>query len=90
MAMSAERHRALEILAGSSLGRTEATLLAHGFTTDPLVDLGTKGWRRLKPCMLASGPSDAHHEAVVSADRWPDHVPIMRGPNGPGTGPKPG
>jgi hypothetical protein len=28
MAMSAERHRALEILAGSSLGCTEATLLA--------------------------------------------------------------
>jgi hypothetical protein len=38
MAMSAERYRALEILAGSSLGCTEATLLAHGFTTDLLVD----------------------------------------------------
>jgi hypothetical protein len=32
-------HRALEILAGSSLGCTEATLLAPGRTTDLLVDL---------------------------------------------------
>ena len=41
--MSAERHRALEILAGSSLGCTEATLMAHGFTTNLLVDLVHEG-----------------------------------------------
>ena len=32
MAMSAERHRALRLLAGSPLGATEAIMLAHGFT----------------------------------------------------------
>ena len=32
MAMSAERHRALRLLAGSPLGCTEAIMLAHGFT----------------------------------------------------------
>jgi hypothetical protein len=32
MAVSAERHRALRLLAGSPLGVTEAIMLAHGFT----------------------------------------------------------
>jgi hypothetical protein len=32
MAVSAERNRALRLLAGSPLGVTEAILLAHGFT----------------------------------------------------------
>jgi hypothetical protein len=32
MAMSAERHRALRLLAGAPLGVTEAIMLAHGFT----------------------------------------------------------
>jgi hypothetical protein len=27
-------------------------------------------------------PLRARHEAVVSADRWPDHVATVRGPNG--------
>jgi hypothetical protein len=36
MAMSTERHRALEILAGSSLGCTEAIMLAHAFTIEML------------------------------------------------------
>jgi hypothetical protein len=34
--LSAEQRRALWLLAGSSHGCTEATLLAHGFTTRPL------------------------------------------------------
>ena len=34
-----ERRRALELLAASPGGCTEAIILAHGFTTDFLVDL---------------------------------------------------
>jgi len=34
-----ERRRALELLAASPDGCTEAIILAHGFTTDFLVDL---------------------------------------------------
>jgi len=36
---NAERRRALELLAASSDGCTEAIILAHGFTIDFLVDL---------------------------------------------------
>src|SRR5262245_24964241 len=36
---SAKRRRALELLAGSPDGMTEAILLAHGFTVDMLADL---------------------------------------------------
>jgi hypothetical protein len=36
---NAERRRALELLAASPDGCTEAFILAHGFTTDFLVDL---------------------------------------------------
>ena len=36
---NAERRRALELLAASPDGCTEAIILAHGFTTDFLVDL---------------------------------------------------
>jgi hypothetical protein len=36
---SAERRRSLELLAASPRGCTEAMVLAHGFTTDFLVDL---------------------------------------------------
>ena len=36
---NAERHRALELLAASPDGCTEAIILAHGFTIDFLVDL---------------------------------------------------
>jgi hypothetical protein len=61
MAMSAERHRALEILAGSSLGCTEATLLAHGFTTDLLVDLVQEGLATATPerCRTAAAGTSA-------------------------------
>jgi hypothetical protein len=47
--LGAERHGALEMLAGSSLGCTEATLLAHGFTTDLLVDLVQEGLATATP-----------------------------------------
>ena len=40
---NAERRRALELLAASSDGCTEAIILAHGFTTDFLVDLVRAG-----------------------------------------------
>jgi hypothetical protein len=56
--ISAERRRALRLLAGSPLGRTEATLLAHGVTTELLGLLvrdglattqpGTAGRRQIK------------------------------------------
>ena len=36
---NAERRRALELLAASPGGCTEAIVLAHGFTTDFLLDL---------------------------------------------------
>jgi hypothetical protein len=36
---NAERRRALELLSASPDGCTEAIILAHGFTTDFLVDL---------------------------------------------------
>jgi hypothetical protein len=36
MAVSAERHPALRLLAGSPLGVTEAIMLAHGFTIEML------------------------------------------------------
>jgi len=39
----ATRRRALELLAASSDGCTEAIILAHGFTTDFLVDLVRAG-----------------------------------------------
>jgi hypothetical protein len=39
MAMRAERHRALQLLAGSPLGVTEAIMLAHGFTIEMLTVL---------------------------------------------------
>jgi hypothetical protein len=46
--MSAERHRALEMLAGSSLGCTEATPV-HGFTIDLPVDLVHEGLATATP-----------------------------------------
>jgi len=55
VAMSAERHRAPEILADSSLGCTEANLLAHGFTTDLLVDLVHEGLATATPETVHAG-----------------------------------
>jgi hypothetical protein len=71
--MSAERHRALEILAGSSFGCTEATLLAHGLTTDLLVDLVHEG--------LATATPETVH--VGKRPRcWDDGVGRRFGPSG--------
>ena len=44
MAMSAEGHWALRLLAGSPLGVTEAIMLAHGFTNGLLGRSRTKVW----------------------------------------------
>jgi hypothetical protein len=41
-----QRHRALEMLAGSPLGVTEAIILAHGFTNAMLDALVREGWRQ--------------------------------------------
>jgi hypothetical protein len=66
MAMSAERHRALRLLAGSPLGFTEAIMLAHGFTNamlDALVrdGLATAEQREMRagrqPIQCRSAPS---------------------------------
>jgi hypothetical protein len=55
LALSAERHRALEILAGSSLGVTEAILLAHGFTTEMLTVLVRDGLATATPEIVHAG-----------------------------------
>jgi hypothetical protein len=55
MAMSVERHRAPEMLAGSPLGVTEAIMLAHGFTTDLLVDLVQEGVAAATPETVHAG-----------------------------------
>jgi hypothetical protein len=49
VAVSAEGHRALRLLAGSPLGVTEAIMLAHGFTTDLLVKLVHQGLATATP-----------------------------------------
>jgi hypothetical protein len=76
MAMSAEWHRALRLLAGSPLGVTEAIMLAHGFTIEMLVDLVHEGRRRRRPrpCMLASGRSrlSGCGSPMPGGWRWPD------------------
>jgi hypothetical protein len=50
----ATRRRALELLAGSRDGCTEAIMLAHGFSVEQMVDL------------VRSGLATAHSERVVA------------------------
>src|SRR5260370_29497026 len=52
-----DRRRALELLAGSRDGMTEAMLLAHGFTVDMLVDL------------IRAGLATANTERMVAGGR---------------------
>ena len=51
---SATRRRALELLAASRDGCTEATMVAHGFTIEMMVDL------------VCDGLASAHVERVVA------------------------
>ena len=74
--MSAERHRALRLLAGSPLGVTEAIMLAHGFTTDLLIDLGARrvgdGDARDRACWQAADrgcPGADHRCRTAGAGR---------------------
>jgi hypothetical protein len=75
-----------------SIGSGQFTFSPAGASVYQLGTFGTarKELKALELKRKAARPSDAHHEAVVSADRWPDHVPTMRGPDGPSKGPKPG
>jgi hypothetical protein len=54
---SAERRRALELLAASSDGCTAAILMAHGFKSDPLVEL------------ISAGQASVTTERVMAGDR---------------------
>ena len=54
---SAERRRALELLAASSDGRTAAILLAHDFKSDRLVEL------------INAGLASVTTERVIAGDR---------------------
>jgi hypothetical protein len=51
----AERLRALRLLAGSPLGCTEAIMLAHGFTTELLVNLVRDGLATATPETVHAG-----------------------------------
>jgi hypothetical protein len=53
--MSAERHRALRLLAGSPLGCTEAIMLAHGFTVEVLRRLVLDGLATATPGTVQAG-----------------------------------
>jgi hypothetical protein len=55
MAMSAERHRALRLLAGAPNGATEAIMLAHGFTIEMLTVLVRDGLATATPETVHAG-----------------------------------
>jgi hypothetical protein len=55
MAMSAGRHRALCLLAGSPLGVTETIMLAHGFTVEMLGRLVLDGHATATPGIMYAG-----------------------------------
>src|SRR5262249_50984579 len=64
-----ERRRALELLAASPDGCTEAIILAHGFTTDFLVDLIRAGARSRWRTLDAGYPHADHRRRTTSAWR---------------------
>ena len=77
---NAERRRALELLAASSDGCTEAIILAHGFTIDFLVDLIRAGLATAQTDRAVAGGrsmqvtrlriTDAGRRALAEL-RWP-------------------
>jgi hypothetical protein len=58
--LSADRRRALNLLAASQDGCTEAIMLAHGFKVALLVD------------MIREGLTTAHNERVIAGGRTVD------------------
>ena len=50
-----EQKRALQLLAGSPHGCTEAIMLAHGFTAELLVDLVHDGLAKAVPGIMYAG-----------------------------------
>ena len=53
--MSAERHRALRLLAAAPNGATEAIMLAHGFTDEILGRLVLNGLATAAPGIMYAG-----------------------------------
>jgi hypothetical protein len=76
MAMSAERHRAPEMLAGSPLGVTEAIMLAHGFTIEMLDALVRGGLAMAEQREMRAGRRPIKVVWLTITDigrwRWPD------------------
>jgi hypothetical protein len=66
-----DRRRALELLAGSPDGMTEAILSAHGFTTDMLVDLIRAGLATAKTERVVAGirPIEVTRVRITSTGR---------------------
>jgi hypothetical protein len=71
MAMSAERHRALRLLAGSPLGVTEAIMPAHGFTMEMLTVLVRDGLTTATPETVHAGkrPIEVVRVRITDAGR---------------------
>jgi hypothetical protein len=69
--MSAERNRALRLLAAAPNGATEAIMLAHGFTTDLLVDLVHEGLATATPETVHAGkrPIEVVRVRITDAGR---------------------
>jgi hypothetical protein len=76
-----DRRRALELLAGSRDGMTEAMLLAHGFAVDMLVDLIRAGLATANTERMVAGgrPIEVTRVRITDAgqrtheDRTPTH-----------------
>jgi hypothetical protein len=69
--MNAERNRALRLLAAAPNGATEAIMLAHGFTTDLLVDLVHEGLATATPETVHAGkrPIEVVRVRITDAGR---------------------
>jgi hypothetical protein len=67
----ATRRRALELIAWSSDGMTEAMLLAHGFMVDMLVDLIRAGLATAKTERMVAGgrPMEVARVRITDAGR---------------------
>ena len=69
--LSADRRRALRLLAGSSQGCTEAILLAHGFTIEMLIVLVRDGLATATPETVHAGrrPIEVVRMGITDAGR---------------------
>ena len=68
---NAERRRALELLAASRDGYTEAMMLAHGFTVELMVDLCIAGLAIATPERMVAGgrPVEVVRMKITEAGR---------------------